>query len=115
MKREESISNLLRLFQLKIFKMLVDEAAGKQEQNYSLQLLSSTLSHTGDPGHNWFTALAVMCIYQRTRSGRLINQAIVHSGNKPLGSFATKKLILEIITSAKLTKADAGRGAAQAA
>lgn len=59
-----------------------------------------------DPYENWFTSLAVLCIYQRHFAGKLLQKVNIANGKPPLIAIVQMELIDAIASGAKLTKAD---------
>ena len=107
MKRHEAIEQLLAKIKL---DMLL-KAAQEQDQrikNYALKLFIQSINTT-DTAHNWFTALAAMCIHHRFYAGVILQHANILSGNRLMRFREKSQWIDLIIESSKITKADAGR------
>lgn len=112
MTRQKAIQMLLHKVKLELLMKITAIRSEEQPFNFALQLLNASLS-TSDPcdnKKNWFTALGVLCIYQRTFAGRLLQDARETGGDPPMKPIDKKELIDAIASGSKLTKADAGRG-----
>ncbi len=109
MTREKAIEKLLHTVKKDVLAKIVIKLAKTQPFNYNLQLLNTILKTSADPKQNWFTSLAVLCIYQRYFAGEILGRGAIDSGNPPLTLLTKAGLIDAIASGSKLTKADAGR------
>ncbi len=109
MDRNKAIKKLLQKVKKDVLVQVVKDLAVTQPFNYTLQLLNISFTSATDPKQNWFTALGVLCIYQRFFAGEVLEAGTIKSGNPPMTAKVKKELIDAIASGCKLTKADAGR------
>ena len=107
MERNKAIKILLQAVKKDILAQEIGQRASEHPFNFNLQLANSTMA-TSDTHENWFTTLAVLCIYQREFAGMILEKAHVESGYPPFDGLAKAKLIDAIASGSKLTRADAG-------
>lgn len=108
MKRDDAIQKVLLVTSVAQLAATVSSKVTVYPKNYTLQLLYFTAGAASDTQNNWFTALAILCIYQRDFCKRLLQEANIASGHPPLTYKKRAELVEAIASGAKLTKADAG-------
>ena len=93
MNRELAIKTVLATICKPELAIITAKAVKKQPSNYSLHLLDVTLMNLSDQRNNWFTALAILCIFHPAVADCVIEDTIFLSG-KPKKK---KKEIIKII------------------
>jgi hypothetical protein len=99
MTRNEAIN----LFTGKVTQSWLEQAVANKAQNmpfnYTLNMLNMFLkSFKADPQKSWFTAFAVLCVYQRLLAGDVIQKARI-AGNQPELSLKDKKDLIDAVIS----------------
>ena len=85
----------------------VSALTNKKPNDEGLQLLNAVLNLSSDTNDIWFTALAILCVREKTAAAKILETSCAISGN-PINKIKVTKLMETLADGCKLTKADAG-------
>jgi len=107
MNKQKIIKEIWSIINSTIFIKKVREMTTQKPKDEGLQLLNAVINLRSDTQDIWFTALAVLCLHEKSVAGKLLKESAASSGN-PITNMTKAELIDAIASGSKLTKADAG-------